>query len=107
MAPTDPLTDKFLALLERSQGISAAATLRDLCERVFDAAHSVLHHDSVALLLLDESGEFLELTAFRGGYRGVRPGLRLPLSGKGITTWVARHGTPQVVRDVLEDERHV
>lgn len=106
MGANDPLTTKFLALLERSQEISAAGTLHDLCERVLDAAQSVLLHDSVAILLIADE-QHLELTAFRGAYQGVRPGLRLPLDGPGVTAWVAAHGTAQVVADVSLDARHV
>jgi diguanylate cyclase (GGDEF)-like protein/PAS domain S-box-containing protein len=104
---SERLDERFLALLDRNQEISAADDLHAFCERVLDAAQTVLHHDSVALLLVDDAGEFLELTAFRGDYRGVKPGLRLALSGKGITTWVAAHGEPQIVPDVSQDPRYV
>jgi diguanylate cyclase (GGDEF)-like protein/PAS domain S-box-containing protein len=107
VSSSEDLNAKFLALLEHNQHISGAPDLRELCRRVFAAAHTVLLHDSVALLLLDDALQYLELVDFDGEYRGVRPGLRLALQGKGITTWVARTGDPQVVADVTQDERYV
>ena len=107
MPPRDALSDRLLALLEANQSISAAASVPELFERVFEAAHGVLLHDSVALLLVDAAGRDLELVACRGAYPGISLGMRLPLDGRGITTWVARSGQPQSVADVSADERHV
>lgn len=107
MAGKDGLVERFIALRDASQPISAAARIGDLAARVFDAAQGVLLHDSVALLLVDPAGAHLELTAFRGTYHGVRPGLRLPIDGPGVTTWVARQGKPLVVPDISADDRHV
>ena len=107
MSPRDALSDRLLALLEANQSISAAASVPELFERVFEAAHAVLLHDSVALLLVDDSRGDLELVACRGAYPGISVGMRLPLDGPGITTWVARNGHPQAVADVSADERHV
>lgn len=107
MAHRDALSDRLLALLEANQSISAATSVADLFERVFHAAHGILHHDSVALLLVDWERRDLELVACRGAYPGIAIGMRLPLDGPGITTWVARSGHPQAVADVRADERHV
>lgn len=107
MAPRDALSDRLLALLDANQSISAATSVAELFERVFEAANGILHHDSVALLLVDWERRNLEVVACRGAYPGVDIGMRLPLDGRGITTWVARHGQPQTVADVSSDERHV
>ena len=107
MTSKDGLVEKLLALRDANQVISAATRLDALCEHVFDAAHAILHQDSVAILLVDAAGTHLELVGFRGDYPGVEPGLRLPLDGRGVTTWVARKGEPLVVPDVSRDERHV
>jgi diguanylate cyclase (GGDEF)-like protein/PAS domain S-box-containing protein len=105
--PRDALSDRLLALLEANDSISAARGVADLFERVFAAAHGILHHDTVAFLLLDPDSRDLELVACRGAYPGVTIGMRLPLDGPGITTWVARHGEAQAIHDVAKDERHV
>lgn len=107
MPERDRLVEQFLALRDANQAISAATSLEGLGEHVFDAAQRILHHDSVALLLLDSMGAHLELVAFRGEYHGVRSGLRLPVAGPGVTTWVLRTGEPLAVPDISRDERHV
>ena len=88
----ESLAAKLLALVERNKTISAALDLRALCEEVFNAAEGVLGHDRLALFLLEEDQASLELVAFRGDYPDIVLGLRLPVTGAGITTWTLRQG---------------
>jgi diguanylate cyclase (GGDEF)-like protein/PAS domain S-box-containing protein len=103
----DALSDRLLALHEANQSISAAESVEALFDELFEAANGILHHDSVALLLVDEASQALELVAFRGEYPGIEVGMKLPFAGRGITTWVARQGEAQRVADVTRDDRYV
>ncbi len=89
--------------------ISSLATREEVAptalRRILDVLFEHFHASSGSVALLNPDTGRLDIEIQRGlpdDYREVA--LRL---GQGITGWVAFHGRPQLVRDVLKDVRYV
>ncbi len=85
----ESLTDAALAHLD----------VEDLLNELLDRTRELLQVDTAALLLLDESAQYLVATTARGLEEEVRQGSRVPL-GKGFAGRIAADKQPVVIDDV-------
>ena len=91
-------------LFEIAQVSASATVLDDLLEGVLARAVHAIEAEAGAILLAEPSGELRFRSAVGGDPDAVKK-QKIP-AGVGISGWVARHGRPQVVNDVDEDDRH-
>lgn len=89
--------------LRRLEAVTDIALSRldveDLLPELVDRARELLEADTAAILLMDESEQFLVATAARGLEEEVRQGSRVPL-GRGFAGTVAAQRTPVTVDEV-------
>jgi signal transduction histidine kinase len=95
------------ALIARvGQLASANLLLDDLLQRTADAVHELLGYENVAIPLMADDDDVLDLRAFGGEYKRVVGGVhRLPVT-EGIMGAAARSGETILVNDVAADPRH-
>jgi class 3 adenylate cyclase/uncharacterized protein YigA (DUF484 family) len=92
---------------ELSRQAMEATELQPLLDRVVDYVHRRMGLPLVAILLLDEKGEEMELVAHAGPLPiSVARGARWPV-GSGIVGRAIRSGEPQQVTDVRADPDYV
>jgi sigma-B regulation protein RsbU (phosphoserine phosphatase) len=85
----ESLTDAALAHLD----------VEDLLNELLDRTREILQVDTAALLMLDESAQYLVATIARGLEEEVRQGSRVPL-GQGFAGRIAANKQPVIVDDV-------
>jgi phosphoserine phosphatase RsbU/P len=73
--------------------------VEELLTELLDRVRDLLEVDTAAVLLLDQSGQYLVATAARGIEEEVRQGVRIPL-GKGFAGRIAALKTPVVLEKV-------
>jgi len=91
-------------LYEIAQVSASATELDDLLEGVLARAVHAIEAEAGAILLEEPNGDL----AFRSAVGGSSDKVKrqsIP-KGTGISGWVVRHGRPQVVNDVDDDDRH-
>lgn len=91
-------------LLELSDGINALLDLDAILEQVVSAARSLLDTDMSTVLILDESGERLDVAAAAGVAREIALGLSTPI-GENLAGHVAQSGKSLRCCDVPGDPR--
>ncbi len=92
---------------ELSRHAMGAGELQPLMDRVVDYVHRRMGLPFVAILLLDESGNEMELAAHAGAVPlSVARGARWPV-GSGIVGRAIRSGEPQLVANVKADPDYV
>jgi serine phosphatase RsbU (regulator of sigma subunit) len=74
----------------------------DLLAEMLERIRTVLEADTVAVLLLDEHGEYLQTRASIGLEPEIRQGVRVPL-GAGFSGAIAARGTPMAISRVDQD----
>lgn len=93
--------------LRRVQAVTDAAlahlTLESLLDELLSRSRDLLHADTAAILLLDESARELVATAAKGIEEEVEQGVRLPV-GAGFAGRIAATGKP-VVLDKVDHEK--
>ncbi len=91
-------------LYEIAQVSASATQLDDLLEGVLARAVRAIDAEAGAILIEEPNGDL----AFRSAVGGSSDEVRRQIipKGTGISGWVVRHGRPQVVNDVNEDDRH-
>lgn len=89
MRQIEALTDTTLARLD----------VDELLAELLDRIQEILQVDTVAVLLLDASSQFLVATAARGLEEELRQGTRIPI-GKGFAGRIAAEGQPVIIDDV-------
>lgn len=93
------------AIHEMASSIPTEKPLNEILESLLDWTLSLMGKASLGeIRLLDETTDELVVQASRGELR--QEFRRLPV-GKGITGWVAKHKTSQLIADVREDKRYV
>ena len=92
-------------LSEIAAAISSATDLDQILAKTMDGIAVLLDVEAGSLLLVDESRSALELKASLHG-RTELAGLPSLKMGEGIAGWVAQHGEPLLVNDLLEDPRY-
>ncbi|MGI6162510.1 MAG: diguanylate cyclase [Bacillota bacterium] len=103
--PGEAISSKELSVMFRiTQEMRKLLDLNDLLNHILFIVSIEMHYSDCAILLLDENGENLVLSAGMGMSQKVL-GLKIP-KGSGVSWWVMRHGVPQNVPDVGVDERY-
>ncbi|MFQ5601889.1 MAG: SpoIIE family protein phosphatase [bacterium] len=93
------------SLIEVSIIINSALELDELIELVMEKAQAVMKAEASSVMLLNEEKNILECAVALGSVgEQVKKNMQLKL-GEGIAGWVAQHGEPQIVPDVLTDPR--
>ncbi len=91
-------------LFEIAQVSASAAELDELLEGVLARAVRAIEAEAGAILIAEPNGDLRFRSAVGGDPDAVKR--QTIKRGTGISGWVARHGRPQVVNDVDEDDRH-
>jgi len=89
-------------LMRLGRLLASALDLNNRLDRVLDQAMELLRAERGSIMLLDEESRELVVRAARG-LSGSRE-FRVPL-GEGISGWVAQHGEPLILQDVVADRR--
>ncbi len=98
---------KLNALYRLGQELVLLRDEQAIAETVLEIAEDVLDFGDSEFMLVDESGQELFVSAYRGDLHVARD-LRLPLDGeRGITVAAARRGEPMYVPDVGGEPRYV
>ena len=92
-------------LHEVSLAAAGGVRLEDTLQAAAETLAAAMEDTHVAILLLEPGGGTLRLEAGVGYPPDLIGNLRLEL-GEGITGWVAHHGQPALVPDVLQDPRY-
>jgi diguanylate cyclase (GGDEF)-like protein/putative nucleotidyltransferase with HDIG domain len=101
----EAINSKELSVMFRiTQEMRKLLDLNDLLNHILFIVSTEMHYSDCAILLLDEKGENLVLSAGMGMSQKVL-GLKIP-KGSGVSWWVMGHGVPQNVPDVGVDERY-
>ncbi|MCP4535567.1 MAG: GAF domain-containing protein [Chloroflexi bacterium] len=96
---------QITALYEVGQALASTLDLDETLDVILREAGRVLGVDVASILLLDERTGELVFCSGTGDEAQVLIDQRLS-SGHGIAGWVAEHGDPLLVQDVLSDPRH-
>lgn len=89
----EAVTDAGLAHLE----------VGDLLDELLDRVRDLLAVDTIAVLLMDNAGRYLDATAARGLEEEVRQGVRIPL-GQGFAGRIAARRQPAVLDNVTDGD---
>lgn len=102
-APGDGVATTVAERLRRLEAVTDVALSRldveDLLPELVDRARELLEADTAAVLLMDESEQFLVAAAARGLEEEVRQGSRVPL-GRGFAGTIAAERRPIVIDEV-------
>jgi GAF domain-containing protein len=72
--------------------------------KIVEAASTIAGVPNCNIMLVDESGEYLELRAVRGALWLERAGKKFKIGEQGVTGWVAEHKRTARIPDVRADE---
>ncbi|MDY6796722.1 MAG: SpoIIE family protein phosphatase [Actinomycetota bacterium] len=89
-------------LYRMGQVLAASLDLETRLDRVIEQAMDLLQAERGSIMLLDDTQAELVVRASRGLKESQE--FRVPL-GEGIAGWVAEHGEPLVLQDVVSDRR--
>jgi signal transduction histidine kinase len=92
-------------LFEIAQVSASAAELDELLEGVLARTMRATGAEAASILIADEDTGDLRFRAAVGGEPEAVRRLKIK-AGEGISGWVAKNKTPQVVNDLLHDPRH-
>jgi adenylate cyclase len=81
--------------------LNAGLDLQTVIQRTLEEVRKLIDATSCSVMMLDESGGFLETVGGMGGDQG---GIKLRV-GEGIAGCVAASGIPEIVNDVMKDPR--
>gem|GEM_PF-1267901 len=100
-----PVHGKALSVMYRVSLETGSILQREqLLGRILAILHDAVGKHKYVLLLFAPGSRDLVVEA-ETGFGPAIHGLRIP-SGRGLTSWVAEHGTPLVVKDVERDPRY-
>ncbi len=92
------------SLIEISIIINSTLDLDELIALVMEKAQSVMKAEASSVMLIQEETDILECTVALGEVGDEVKKIQLKV-GEGIAGWVALHGKPQIVPDVMKDPR--
>jgi len=98
------LNRELTTLNKVGQAITSTLDLQETLTVITDHTTRLLGVAAASVLLHDKDKGDLWFAAASGGGAGSVQGMRLAM-GQGIAGWVAQHGEPVLVPDVLEDTR--
>jgi PAS domain S-box-containing protein len=102
--------ERLRALGHLTRQVSASLDLDAVLSQVAGAAVALLDVPLAGVWVVDDTGEALELKTLVGTRGPVSPGRQIkrrPLDDRSVVGWVATHGRPLDVPDVLADDRVV
>ncbi|NPV42880.1 MAG: diguanylate cyclase [Firmicutes bacterium] len=85
---------------------SSILDIKELSEKLIELIDVSFGYSAIAILLVDEKNEYLEIVSLRHYQEKVKPGFRVKL-GQGITGTAAQKGETVLVRDVTKDKRYI
>jgi len=97
--------DPMAAVLELSRLVCSSLDLDKVLRRILHAAHDLSEAESVTVMLLDEAGEWLTVSAAIGTSRNVYRDVGLRV-GEGLAGWVAQTGQPIHLSNPAADPRY-
>jgi len=92
------------SLIELSIIINSTLNVDKLVNLVIEKAQTVMGAEASSVLLLNEQTNMLECEVALGEVGDKVKTIQLAL-GEGIAGWVAEHGEPQLIQDVMTDSR--
>ncbi len=92
------------ALIDACRKITSSLNVEEVLLFIQQSARGLMNAKSSSVILLDSSGEYLQIASSTGAKQGEVKGLRFP-SNKGIAGWVIQHRQPVMVDDVGSDPR--
>jgi signal transduction histidine kinase/CheY-like chemotaxis protein len=92
------------ALYEAGKSLVAASSVKELLNKIVNLAAGVTEAEIGSLMLIDQSGEFLTIEAYKGLNEELVRTVRLPV-GESIAGYVAQKGEPLFIDNLEEDER--
>ena len=104
-APSDPHHERLRLLYQVSNVIHSTLDSQEAFQLIVSEAVRVMRASSGSLVLINPTTQFLEIHAAQNLSSTARK-IKLRV-GEGITGWVARHGKPALVGDVIQDKRYV
>ena len=96
---------QFTTLTELSTVLNSTLDQEEVRERAMQAATRLMNCEVSSLLLLDNDSHELYFEVALGDKGEKVKEIRLQV-GEGIAGWVAKHGEPLLIADVVNDERH-
>jgi GAF domain-containing protein/FixJ family two-component response regulator len=97
--------EELATLTQIALAIGSAQDAEEILTTTIDGVTQLLKVEAGSLLLVNESGTELEFKTTLHGRTEKLTAYRLQM-GQGIAGWVAEHGEPLLVDDVIEDPRH-
>jgi len=91
-------------VIEACEKISSSLQVEEVVRFIQESARRLMNAESSSVILLDPSGEYLQIATSTGDKGEQVKGLRFP-ADKGIAGWVLSHGRPLVVNNVAGDNR--
>lgn len=96
--------DEIRALIDACRKITSSLNVEEVLRFIQQAARRLMNAESSSVILLDSSGEYLQIASSTGSKEEEVRGLRFP-AGKGIAGWVIENREPVMVNDVDSDPR--
>lgn len=85
---------------------SSILDINELSEKLIELIDVSFGYSAIAILLVDEKNEYLEIVSLRHYQEKIKPGFRIKL-GQGITGTAAQKGETILVRNVTKDKRYI
>lgn len=98
--------EQLARLYDISQELQATLEPKVALQLILRHAIELTGADSASISLVNPGNALLELEASRGLPESLTQDYQLAL-GRGITGWVAKHGSPALIADVREDARYM
>ena len=96
--------EEIRAVTEACGKITSSLNVEEVLLFIQESARKLMDAESSSVILLDSSGENLQIASSTGAKEKQVRGLRFP-ANKGIAGWVISRGEPLVVNDVAGDKR--
>lgn len=92
------------ALIDACRKITSSLNVEEVLLFIQQSARRLMNAKSSSVILLDSSGEYLQIASSTGAKEDEVKGLRFP-ADKGVAGWVVQHREPVIVDDVDSDPR--
>lgn len=92
------------AVIDASRKITSSLNVEEVLRFIQESARKLMDAESSSVILLDTSGDNLQIASSTGSKEKTVKGLRFP-ADKGIAGWVISNGQPLIVNNVDGDPR--
>ncbi|MBW7998130.1 MAG: GAF domain-containing protein [Candidatus Glassbacteria bacterium] len=96
--------EEIRSLIDACRKVTSSLNVEEVLLVIQQAARRLMNAESSSVILLDSSGEYLQIASSTGTKEDAVKGLRFP-SDKGIAGWVIQNREPVMVNDVDSDPR--